>query len=589
MDNTQFLNEGYRLWNDTYQIVRVLGCGGFGVTYLALDIRLNKYVAIKEFFPKAYCAREGHSGAVSVVSMGSRELIERYKEKFIKEARNIAKLRHPNIIGIQAAFQENNTAYYVMDFIEGHNFAEVVKDGGPLPIDVATRYVKQIGEALQYLHSIPMNHLDVKPANIMLKNDGSVLLIDFGLAKRYDSSGNQTSTTPVGISHGYAPMEQYGGEGVSEFSPATDLYSLAATYYFLLTGNTPPSAPSLPEVGLKFPANIPLHIQRAINRAMSPFRRSRHQSVKEFIAEITSPSINDNKSNTLLSEDTDFQQTALPSPDSSKSPAQPKVIRQDSSVESSATPTSKRTKSRLSLPIIICVITVILLGIWTIIMANNNGKQNVVVYNQNENGEIVDTPLNEAQTQALAEQSKADLPDAQPAVPINYVNGHESVDLGLSVNWATCNLGADSPSDYGDYYVWGMTNPGFQRTYSTSGTSICGNPTADAATAAWGDRWRMPTANECKELLNKCTWRWTTLNGVAGYRIEGRNGNSIFLPAAGYIKDYNYEYVGTNGNYWSGTPKDGKAYYISYQKTDYRECRLFDKDRARSIRPVVSH
>ena len=136
--------------------------------------------------------------------------VSRLKAKFLKEARNIAKFDHPCIIRIHAAFEENNTAYYIMDYIEGHSLSEMVKRFGPIPEEKAVSYIKKVGEALEYVHRHHMNHLDVKPANIMVRDsDGKPILIDFGLSKQYDSEGHQTSTTPTGISHGFAPMEQY--------------------------------------------------------------------------------------------------------------------------------------------------------------------------------------------------------------------------------------------------------------------------------------------------------------------------------------------------------------------------------------------
>ena len=150
---------------------------------------------------------------------------------------------------------------------------------------------------------------------------------------------------------------------------------------------------------------------------------------------------------------------------------------------------------------------------------------------------------------------------------------HEWVDLGLSVKWATCNVGANAPEEYGDYFAWGETSPKEEYTTQTyqywtdydgdgswdSGEfadlgDISGNPQYDAATANWGGAWRMPTKAEQQELLNNCTWEWTTLNGVNGQRVTGPNGNSIFLPAAGYRYGTSSCNVGSYGLYWSSTP-----------------------------------
>ncbi len=144
------------------------------------------------------------------------------------------------------------------------------------------------------------------------------------------------------------------------------------------------------------------------------------------------------------------------------------------------------------------------------------------------------------------------------------INGHEYVDLGLSVKWATCNVGADSPSEYGNYYAWGETKTKSEYTEENSVTykkkrmgSIAGDPQYDAATANWGSPWRMPTAEEIDELIHKCKWEWTTQDGVKGYKITGPNGNSIFFPAAGWRYWMPSMTVGESGYYWGATPYEG--------------------------------
>ena len=185
-----------------------------------------------------------------------------------------------------------------------------------------------------------------------------------------------------------------------------------------------------------------------------------------------------------------------------------------------------------------------------------------------------------------------------------FENGHEYVDLGLSVKWATCNVGATTPENYGNYYAWGETTTKSEYTEEncpTYGLSISQlqsqgyidsegnlNPQYDAATANWGGGWRMPTEAEQEELLNNCTWTWTTYNGVKGYNVEGPNGNSIFLPAAGYRDGSSHSNAGGYGSYWSSTPYESfinDSYYLSFGggghnvSWDYRY-------RGRSVRPV---
>ena len=179
-------------------------------------------------------------------------------------------------------------------------------------------------------------------------------------------------------------------------------------------------------------------------------------------------------------------------------------------------------------------------------------------------GEIIDEAVFIAEVEASA---------------CNNENHPHAVDLGLSVKWACCNVGANSPEDYGDYFAWGETSPKSSYTvenyqhwvdYDGDGWGedgefsdlgdISGNPQYDAATANWGGAWRMPTKAEIIELRDNCTREWTSLNGVNGQRVTGPNGNSIFLPAAGYREGSSSYYVGSDGLYWSSTPTEGNGY-----------------------------
>lgn len=283
------LIEGTLLQEGKYRIEGILGQGGFGITYLGWQTRLNRRIAIKEFFMKEYCNRNADTSHITIGTEGSRELVARFQQKFIKEAQSIAGLNHPNIIRIHDVFEENDTAYYVMEYIEGGSLQEYVTRYGALQETEALHYIHQIAGALNYIHQRQMSHLDVKPGNILRREEGEVVLIDFGLSKRYDESGQQTSTTPVSISTGYAPMEQYVAGGVQIFTPTTDIYSLGATLYKLLTGTTPPAANIVFDDGLPaLPANISATTERAIRAAMQP-KRQRPQSIKDFLELLNKP------------------------------------------------------------------------------------------------------------------------------------------------------------------------------------------------------------------------------------------------------------------------------------------------------------
>lgn len=273
------------LHNRRYAIQKTLGQGGFGITYLAYDNVNRRQVAIKEFFMKELCNRDGKTRHISVPSTGSRKLVDKFRAKFLKEANTIANLSHPNIIKIYDIFEENATAYYAMEYISGGSLADLLeKEPEKRFCEVdALHYLRQVAGALNYIHMLGINHLDIKPDNI-LNDNGRAVLIDFGVAKRYDNDGHQTSTTPVGLSHGYAPLEQYKSGGVAEFSPSTDIYSLGATLYKLITGQTPPDANDVLEKGLPdIEDMMSTQCADAIKKAMRSKRAYRQQSIDEFL------------------------------------------------------------------------------------------------------------------------------------------------------------------------------------------------------------------------------------------------------------------------------------------------------------------
>ena len=273
------------LQNGKYRIEGVLGQGGFGITYLASQVALNRKVTIKEFFMKELCNRDEQTSQVSVPSMGSVDTVARFRVKFVKEAQTIAALNNPHIIHIHDIFEENGTAYYVMDYLSGGSLSDLVQRDGVLAEATALGYIRQVADALSYIHARNINHLDIKPSNVLIDGNGNAVVIDFGLSKRYDETGSQTSTTPVGISHGFAPLEQYQPGGVSTFSPTTDIYSLGATLYKLLSGQTPPNATALLDADLDLSRlSASPSTKAAIAAAMQPKRKGRPQTVEAFIA-----------------------------------------------------------------------------------------------------------------------------------------------------------------------------------------------------------------------------------------------------------------------------------------------------------------
>ncbi len=274
--STAQLSIGSTLLGGKYRIEAILGQGGFGITYMAVHTILGKKVAIKEFFPKEYCDRDESTSHITLGTQSNADFVTRLRNKFIKEAQNISKLNHKNIIQIQDIFEQNNTAYYVMEYIDGASLEDIVAGSGAIAPESAVRYMTAIGEALSHMHASHMIHLDVKPANIMIRTaDDCPILIDFGLSKGYGDNGGQTSTTPHGVSHGYSPLEQYNADGVSRFSPQTDIYAFGATLFKLLTGDTPPAATKRLEQPLTFPETMSPSMRQFIDHCMALSKNSR--------------------------------------------------------------------------------------------------------------------------------------------------------------------------------------------------------------------------------------------------------------------------------------------------------------------------
>lgn len=281
----QHLNPGATLQNGKYRIERVLGQGGFGITYLATQVEEDKAVAVKEFFLKEFFERDDTTSRVSCSNPNTRELADTFRRKFLKEAQILKNLHHTNLVEIYDSFEENGTAYYAMEYVEGISLAEKLKMSGTLSEKKALNIAIRIASALEYIHSHEINHLDVKPANILQRNsDGKVYLIDFGTSKHYDAqTGSATTMTNAAYSPGYAPLEQYKQGGVGTFTPESDVYSLGATLYKLVTGNTPPEPTELLNgQELDMPQSISYATRAAIKKSMSVAKAMRYPTMAAF-------------------------------------------------------------------------------------------------------------------------------------------------------------------------------------------------------------------------------------------------------------------------------------------------------------------
>ncbi len=295
------LKEGYRLHNGKYQLLNVIGEGGFSLTYKGLwnteilgklgKIPTQAPVCIKEYFFKDYCLRNAKTNFVESNSQNGKIIFDKYKEKIIKEARILSEIHHPNVVKVLEVFKQNNTVYTVMEFIAGDSLKQELEKSGVFQEEKLLPLIFQIGQALQYIHEKNILHLDIKPSNILMDGKQTPKLIDFGISKRYDAQDQQeTSTSILAASKGYASIEQYDSEGMQVFSPCPDVYSLGATMYFLLTGQVPTESILRSTKGLQSPRELNPEVsentEKVILKAMELHANDRYQSVIEMITEL---------------------------------------------------------------------------------------------------------------------------------------------------------------------------------------------------------------------------------------------------------------------------------------------------------------
>lgn len=287
--NNKHLSAGVML--DQYCIKKVLGEGGFGVTYLAKDTMLGRDVVIKENFPQMYASRDHSSGTVMPLHTSKQGLYNKFLQDFINEAKMLARLNHPNIVQILATIEQNDTAYFVMPYVSSYNLHEYIYQEGKIRIreEQCVALLQTLLKTLRYLHGHKIYHRDIKPANILIDPAGHPVLIDFGAARELD--GSQTVT--VIASFGFSSPEQMIGMK-NEQGPWTDIYALAATMYIILTGVNPQRG----DTRLFQDELIPLHkrtdlhahyspgLLKSIDKALCPDWKHRYQSAEEWIEDI---------------------------------------------------------------------------------------------------------------------------------------------------------------------------------------------------------------------------------------------------------------------------------------------------------------
>ena len=507
----QHLQPNTTLQGGKYRIERVLGQGGFGNTYVGYNTEFEETVAIKEFFMKGVTERDETTSVVSVSNADNVQQFEEQREKFKKEARRLRKLKNEHIVKVHDLFEENGTAYYEMDYIDGESLAEKMKKTGQPFTEAEVRSIlSQILEALKEVHQNEIWHLDLKPGNIMVDKQGNAYLIDFGASKQIRANGSMTTSTALCYTPGYAPNEQI-GQMYDRFGPWTDIYALGATIYNLLTNKKPPMAIDIEEDeedAFDFPNTVSDGMRKMIVWMMQPKRKARPQSVEEILQKLSAAEV----------------------------------------------------------------------------------KQEKPQIEQNTEETIVASPVQVDDEETILAGRE-----------VRRFGKFDAVDLGLSVLWADCNVGGDSESPIGGLYGWG--DPSGEKTsqnvkdylddagglYVKTPQNITGTQ-YDIATAKWGKDWRMPSKENWKELIEKCKWTKEKAFHVDGYRVEGPNGNSIFLPNTGLR--YGEAISNTDaGYYWTSEMAQNNrecAYYYYFDREMHNESvdiRTFVYS-GRAVRPI---
>lgn len=295
-ERSEALPIGTRLLGDQFTINRPLSSGGFGITYLAKDNYLERSVVIKECFPEVFCQREDKK--VLVRSHSNHEKYRAIVEMFMREARSIAKMRHPNIVGVHRIFEDNETAYMVLDLIDGRDLLDIIKDKDQelTPAQVKATLIKVL-DAVDLVHQQDLLHRDISPDNILLDKWGSPVLIDFGAAREEASRETRALSSVLVVKDGYSPQEFYFAGGKQ--SACSDLYALGATFYHVISGEAPPNSqtrmaefagnnpdPCTPLAG-RFDEYEPEFLA-AIDTAMSILPKHRIQSARAWSGMISS-------------------------------------------------------------------------------------------------------------------------------------------------------------------------------------------------------------------------------------------------------------------------------------------------------------
>ena len=479
--NNQNLLQVGTILHGTYRIERYLSSGGFGNTYVVTNLQFGETLALKEFYLKGICQRDGNSTTISVSNAENTNSFEQQREKFKKEARRLRSLSNPHIVKVYDLFEENGTAYYVMDYVDGENLSTRLKrTNAPLAESEVRNYLNQILDGLEAIHNAGMLHLDIKPANIMVDSHNVVKLIDFGASKQQSTVGGATMSTGISYTNGYAPKEQM-AQSYNKFGPWTDFYALGATMYKLLTNQDPPSVSDLSEdetedkhLALPMP-NVSEKMKKLVVWMMQENRLKRPKCVGEFkTKKIGKVHLNTQPSSSRhfpTNEDTLYLNS--------------KQVAKDDSLSKSLVPTKN---SKVKGLLITLVIVLGIIGSLFVVFLTNQKQSATTNLLNNRN---VDTAISENVVATASAAPKED--DKQAKVQKSYQgtdvgemikeflsesnNGEYGVDFNLFSSNSSLKQMEDNGGEYDNYGSFGAVYRGkfsiMGMTLSNSSTREC--------------------------------------------------------------------------------------------------------------------
>ena len=555
--------ESETIIQNRYRLLRKLGRGSFGEVWAAHDDVADVDVAVKIY-----------------VALDDKGIVE-----FREEFRNVSTLIHTNILRPEHYDVYGSRPFLVMPLCRG----SVEGQAGGMSEPELWHFIRDVSSGLAYLHGHEILHRDIKPDNILINPDEDYVISDFGISTRMRSTMRRSSmrqNKDVDTSGTIAYMAPEMFTKSPSAVKATDIWALGATLYELMTGEL-----------LFFGQGGVVQLKGA---ELPELPDSYSQDLRDTVTSCLSL---DTWSRPTASELSEYAASKL----KGENPPQPWKDRLHHPSDPSPVPNKKRW---INTVFFVLFTISVLLGIISIVqnerkerklaeaerieIARQDSLRRAEAYldslrevrvqdsldavreEQAKVAEIEAAERKKAEERARKEKQAEEKARREAVRATTGVhNGHEWVDLGLSVLWATCNVGASSPSDYGGYYLYGETTEmsdytldkgGFIIEKATNKLNISGKSKYDAATALWGKGWRIPTKAEFDELCNECDWEWINMNGHKGYKVTGPNGGSLFLPASGDCGWKHSPEIGIVGEF---ADRDKYGWYLSSSLDKY--------------------